>query len=101
MKQLIDKALRRRKRSVLDVLHANRRWVYPLAAGAAAAGAYATYRLITGRKAAGPGPMTPATSNDHAADHPIGPPGDNIDDRLDEALQESFPTSDPVSIEVR
>lgn len=48
----------------------------------------------------GPGPMTPATIKDHAADSHMGTPGDNEEERLDEALQESFPTSDPVSIKV-
>lgn len=75
----------------------------PYIAGAAfTAAAYVTYRAVSKKvKAArAPGPMTPATTDVHAADTQIGPPGQNDDDRLDEALQESFPTSDPVSIQI-
>jgi hypothetical protein len=83
-----------------------RRWIdrgAPYVAGAAlAAAAFVTYRVVSKRiKAAkSAGPMTPATTDVHAAEAPIGQPGDNLDDRLDEALQESFPTSDPVSIQI-
>jgi hypothetical protein len=83
-----------------------RRWIdssAPYLAGAAfAAAAFITYRAVSKRVkvARRPGPMTPATTDVHAAAAPMGQPGDNLDDRLDEALQESFPTSDPVSIQI-
>jgi hypothetical protein len=83
-----------------------KRWIEkgaPYVAGAAlTAAAFITYRAVAKRvKAAkSAGPMTPATTDVHAADSPIGPAGRNEDDRLDEALQESFPTSDPVSIQI-
>jgi hypothetical protein len=74
----------------------------PYLAGAAfAAAAFIAYRVVSKRvKAKRPGPMTPATSEVHAAEAPMGNPGTNLDERLDEALQESFPTSDPVSIQI-
>jgi len=45
-------------------------------------------------------PMMPALQAIHAADTPLGAPGENTEDRLDEAIQESFPASDPVSIRI-
>ena len=82
-----------------------RRWIVrsaPYLAGAAfTAAAFITYKLVAKRgKANQPGPMTPSTTDVHAAESPMGQPGENLDDRLDEALQESFPTSDPVSIQI-
>lgn len=83
-----------------------RRWIEsnaPYLAGAAfATAAFITYRAVARRmkNAKRPGPMTPATTDVHASEAPMGKPGHNLDDRLDEALQESFPTSDPVSIQI-
>jgi hypothetical protein len=81
-----------------------RQWISqgtPFLAGAAfTAAAFMTYRALKRASAKRRGPMTPATTDVHAAEAPIGKPGQNLDDRLDEALQESFPTSDPISIQI-